>query len=915
MNYTRTQYSFASGEMTPDLFGRADLEKHPTSVAVAQNFLLKVQGGMYSRPGMKFLALRKQQNATVAFAKFVFSPTDACVVEFGVGYIRFLTANGYVQKNGAPYEILSPFTAADFKYISYDQSGDVIYLAIKGKHPKTLTRYAATDWRLEDYEPENGPFDTDNGDRAALTQVGTSWLLTQLTGYQFTNDDVGSNFKLEKEFDAQSFSFTQSNATTAQTLLSKVFLCCGTWQLDTTGTWTGTLKVQYSEDGITWRDYRSYSATNTANINTSGEITGAIRYLRIDATTWSSGTVYIQFRINSFTYNLYGKVVSINNAREAYVTLSNIGSIAAAQIAGAVSYTAYTMPTMTSNTTPEGEAFFVYPGYTGKVLCEDGSESTIYQNAYKAFNGDISNGADVPVYVFKQGPRLGYKFNTHKHLTGLTVSVAAPEEALVMTAWAYSESSGWREAGKANFPGGQASTQTVSFGSVICDAVAVDFRAPDAEQQVEANRLVTVLSVEPVSISTVSYPANIAGKFYAPSWGNRQGWPNAVGFFQGRLGWYKGYKAELSKIDDFTNFEVSLKVQDNDAIQSILKASGMCDIRYALSVRRLILLTDGGEYINTSDVMTPASSGIIQQSNYGTEYVRPLVIGSRVLFVQLMGGRLLDLQYDYASDNWQADDLCALAPHLFAGKKIIQLDYQTTPQGIVWVLLDDGSVLTLSYSRQHEVLAWTRQQTAGQVEALCVLPGENENEVFFAVNRSGVRTVEILASQETPAARADSVCVDSAVVKNFSTAQTVITGLDHLNGRIVSILADGNMQDTRTVENGQITLQKPAKKVIVGLPLEYNLTTLPLVIPTQNGDFTGRLKPEACVITLSHSAGGNAGQLDQLQDPLAYGNDTDLYSGTVRVNLSGISEETPQLVLSGDDPLPFNVVKITTIYR
>jgi len=902
--------------MTPDLFGRADLEKHPTSVAVAQNFLLKVQGGLYSRPGMKFLSLRKQQNKTVAFAKFIFSPTDCCVVEFGDGYIRFLTSAGYVQKNNAPYEILSPFTPADFKYISYDQSGDIIYLAIRGKHPKTLTRYGTTDWRLEDYEPENGPFDTDNGDLAALTQVGSAWLLTQLTGYQFTNQDVGSKFKLEKEFDAQSFSFTQSNSTTAAELLTKVFLCCGTWQLDTTGTWTGTLKVQYSEDGTTWRDYRSYSATNTANVNSSGEISGRIRYLRIDATTWTSGTVYIQFRVNSFTYNLYGQVLSVNNAREAYVTLSNIDSIAASQIAGTVSYTSYTMPTMTSNTAPEGEAFYVQPGYTGKVTQEDGTtESTVYSNAYKAFNGSTSVNADVPVYVFKQGPKLGYKFNSHKNLSGISVSVAAPEEDLVMTAWVFSETSGWREAGTTNIAGGSAATKTVSFGAVICDAIAVDFRAPDSASQEIGYRSVEVISIDPVSITSVSYSASIAAKFYAPSWGPRQGWPNAVGFFQGRLGWYKGYKAELSKIDDFNNFEVSLKVQDDDAIQSIVKASGMCDIRYALSVRRLILLTDGGEYINTSDVITPSSSGIIQQSNYGTEYVRPLVIGSRVLFVQLMGGRLLDLQYDYASDNWQADDLCALAPHLFAGKKIVQLDYQTSPQGIVWVLLNDGTVLTLSYSRQHEVLAWTRQQTDGAVEALCVLPGENENEVFFAVNRGGVRTVEILASQLPNTVRKDAVCVDSAVVQTSTTAQTTVSGLTHLNGKTVNILADGNVCAQQTVSNGQITLDTAAKKVIVGLPVEYNLTTLPLVIPTQAGDFTGRLKPETCIITLTNSAAGTAGQLGQQADPLIYGADDALFTGTVRVNLSAVSEETPQLVLSGTEPLPFNVTKITTVYR
>lgn len=915
--------------MTPDLYGRADLEKHPTSVAVAQNFLLHVQGGLFSRPGLKLVAVRKNQQARVALARFVFSPTDKCVVEFGPGYIRFLTKQGYVTKGGVIYEIPSPYTEEDFTYLNYDQSGDVLYLACKGQRPKTLTRYADTDWRLEDYQNQHGPFDTDKGDRAALaSRADGSWLLTQLTGYQFAPEDVGSYFKLEREFDAQSFSFTQSNSTTAAALLEKVFLCCSTWRLDTTGTWTGTIKVQYSEDGLTWRDYRSYSATNTANINTSGEVSGTIRYLRIDTRSWTSGTAYIQFRVDAFTYNLFGRVETVNSENEAVVSLDNLTQAAQNQVAGEnaqVVYTDYALPVLSSNTEPEGEAFYQAPGYRGAVLAEDGTPVAQHTQAYLALDGQTNTAATVPAYVFSAAPKLGYKFESKKRVTGVSVRVAAPETDLIMTAWVYSATAGWREAGSTELAAGTEATATLAFGQVICDAVAVDFRAvpPAAEEEEETEEsqeqlpsaTVQVQAMSFAQLASVSYNISLEAKFYAPSWGKRQGWPQAVGFYQGRLGWYKGYRAELSKTDDFDNFEVSLKVQDDDAVQTLAKASGMCDIRYALAVRRLILLTDGGEYVNTADVITPASSGIIQQSNYGTEYVRPLVIGSRVLFVQLMGGRLLDLQYDYASDNWQADDLCALAPHLFFGRTIVQMEYQTSPQGIVWVLLDDGTVLSLSYSRQHEVLAWTRQQTDGTVEALCVLPGDGENEVFMAVNRGGVRTVEVMASQRPVQDRAQAVCVDSAVVRSWDTPGTEVDGLEHLEGRTVKILADGNVRPDAVVSGGKITLDAPASRVVVGLPLRYQLTTLPLVIPTQEGDYTGRLKPESCLVGVTDSAGGYAGQSGQKLDPMLYGEDGKLFTGTVRVNLSAVSQEDPQLVLSGEDPLPLNVTKITTVFK
>ena len=922
--FTKTQNSFAGGEMAPELFGRSDLEKHDTSVAVAQNFLIKEQGGAFSRPGMRLVCVRKYGDKRVALAKFVFSPTEKYCIEFGVGYIRFVTNAGYIQKNGQIYELPSSFTQEDLPFISYDQSGDVMFLAVQGKMPKTLTRYAEDDWRFESYQNEHGPFEIYDGDYAALSvEEDGRLLLTQLTGWQFSEKDEDGYFKLEKEFEAQSISFTQSGADTAEELKKRVFLCCGSWQLDTTGSWTGTIKLEQSEDGITWKSYRSYSSTmyeiggsqTGQNFNSNGEISDNIRFLRINAENWSKGTAYIQFRINSFTYNLYGRIETVKSATQAYVRLDNLAEGGYEAVSGKVEYQNYTIPEMTSNTSPEGRAFYKEPGYTGSVLNEDGTQATTYDTAFKALDGTEETAAITPVYNFEHGPRIGYEFSSHKLISQINVKLNIPAEGrFIMTGWVYSKTAGWIEAGQVEFSAADPSEQFIAFNPVILDGFAVSFRAAELSGDV----LPSTVAVEIKSLSANSQSVTVSSdemKFFAPMWGKRQGWPNAVRFFQGRLGWFSGYHVELTKIDDYYSFETSLDIKDDDAVSANIKSSGMCTIRHAIGAGKLVVLTDGGEFVNSSEVVTPAASGFVQQSNFGSSFVRPILVGPRVLFVKLMGGRLYDFQYDYASDNFQAEDLCALAPHLFEGRQIVQIDYQSDPQGIVWVVLDNGALLSLSYARQHGLLAWTHHQTDGEVQGVCVLPGEKECEVFFAIKRGDIATIEVLGSQLPLEGRKNALCVDCAICREYGQEQNTVDGLEHLEGKAVNVLADGNAYENMLVQNGHITLPHPARTVTVGLPVSYKLTLLPLMATGNGGDYTGKLRPCKIHLYLKDSAGGKAGMEGLGSDCLIYGKDGELFTGEIEAPLASSHREHPQVVLEGKTPLPFNVTKITVEYN
>ena len=68
-------------------------------------------------------------------------------------------------------------------------------------------------------------------------------------------------------------------------------------------------------------------------------------------------------------------------------------------------------------------------------------------------------------------------------------------------------------------------------------------------------------------------------------------------------------------------------------------------------------------------------------------------------------------------------------------------------------------------------------------------------------------------------------CVDCGAQYN-GVSTTSITGLQHLEGATVAVLADGGVQASKVVTNGSITLDNAASIVTVGLPYVCQLQTL-----------------------------------------------------------------------------------------
>lgn len=92
MPTTRTfNRSFAGGELSPEMFGRIDDQKFQTGAAKMRNFIALPQGPAVNRPGTKFVRAVKDSTKKTRLIPFTYSTTQTMVLEFGEGYIRFHT--------------------------------------------------------------------------------------------------------------------------------------------------------------------------------------------------------------------------------------------------------------------------------------------------------------------------------------------------------------------------------------------------------------------------------------------------------------------------------------------------------------------------------------------------------------------------------------------------------------------------------------------------------------------------------------------------------------------------------------------------------------------------------------------------------------------------------------------------------
>tara|TARA_Y100000310_G_scaffold321795_2_gene379944 strand:- start:2553 stop:5069 length:2517 start_codon:yes stop_codon:yes gene_type:complete len=147
---------------------------------------------------------------------------------------------------------------------------------------------------------------------------------------------------------------------------------------------------------------------------------------------------------------------------------------------------------------------------------------------------------------------------------------------------------------------------------------------------------------------------------------------------------------------------------------------------------------------------------------------------------------------------------------------------------------------------------------------------------------------------------------------------TVITGLSHLEGETVSILADGAVRPSLTVSSGSVTLASKASVVQVGLAYTCNALTLRVDSGALDGTAQGKTKRIHRVIWRFHQTlGGSVGQDANNLDPLIFREGGDpmdtavpLFTGDVEIEWDGEYGKDAQIYYRNTQPLPVTIEAI-----
>jgi len=406
-------------------------------------------------------------------------------------------------------------------------------------------------------------------------------------------------------------------------------------------------------------------------------------------------------------------------------------------------------------------------------------------------------------------------------------------------------------------------------GSVTITASSNTFVSTDVGRQVRIgsghSKITNFSSATSVTVTTTTnFPnTNASTDWSLGAFSETTGHPSCVSFFEQRLVFAATLNnpqtVYFSKSGDYENMDANIggTVADDDAIIYTIASNQVNAIRFMAASRTLIIGTAGGEFTvsggGDNDAVTPTNVLIKKQSNHGAANTDAIAVGNATLFLQRAKRKIRELAYNFDVDGYTAPDLTILAEHVTEGN-IVEMAYQEEPLAIVWCVRGDGELVALTYQREQEVVAWHRHVFGGVFgsgkavcESVAVIPKEDsEYELYMIIKRTingaTKRYVEFLNTFDFDQTDNTSFNFLDSQLSYSGSSATTISGLSHLEGQTVSILANGATHPDKVVSSGQITLDRAVTKAKIGLSYTSILKTMRIDAGSQNGSAQGKTK-------------------------------------------------------------------------
>jgi len=445
-----------------------------------------------------------------------------------------------------------------------------------------------------------------------------------------------------------------------------------------------------------------------------------------------------------------------------------------------------------------------------------------------------------------------------------------------------------------------------------------------------------VSSTQVVATVTRRFPNALLDDFRAsPLW--RMGafrtgtFPNAVSFFRERLVFGMGRTLHMSwagQPDEFSPDDAG-DINPECAVSIVLRSGRADDITCLADGDTLFAATEGGEFVvgpqTDSEPFGPNNVRQTPVGSYGAAPIRTPRVGGSLLSVQVAGKKLRAVSYDVSENSQIMRNAMVRAEHLVDTTRIVAVARQDEPYPVTWVRTAAGDLYSFTFDPLQNANGWARQVLGGggKVLSMAVIPATDggEEELWLVVNRAGTVSIErlvpgIRGGQGT----ADARYFDASLSRLFGSPVTQLSGLAHLAGQQVGVLADGQtVLGAEVAPDGTLNLPFPARNVTVGYvaPAIYvgPLKALPGMSQSGNVAASKPGRDTRISLKLHRSLGGKAGpSLDKLDEipglnwrAPATSMDTaaPLFSGLVQMPWPGDYETEGRNCIVADGGYPF----------
>lgn len=884
-NVRNLQRSFAGGEMSPEMYGRIDDQKFQTGAARLRNFVSRPQGPAENRAGFAYVRAVKDSTKKTRLLPFTYSTTQTMVIELGDQYMRFHTMGAtllqgspaaYKASAAATISIASPavVTLAGHGYAN----GDTIVFTTTGALPTGLTAgaiYYVVSSATNTFQVAatyGGTAINTSGTQSGTHTVNRYYDVASLVSYS------GLNYYCK----AASYGNLPTNTTywyaepaTGEYEIPTPFATADLFDLHHVQS-ADVLTICHP--GYAPRELRRYGSTQWALVPI---VFGASVSAPSGVTATTAGGTAVKYTYKYVVTALASDLVSESAASAVASIGSNLyetgctNTISWNAVTGAVRYNVYkyqggiygyigqtdTLSLVDDDITPDAGA--TPPSYE-TVFNSTGNYPTAvsYFEQRRAFAGTINEPQKI--WMTKSGTESNMSYSLPiKDDDRIAFRVAAREANTIRHIVPLTQlilltsSAEWR------------------VTSVNSDAITPTTISVRPQSYIGAS------NVQPSIINnTLVYCAARGGHVRELGYN----W-QANGFITGDLSVRAAHLFDGHTIADQTYLKAP-----NPLIYFVNNDGLLLGLTYIPEQ------SVGAWHWHDTDGLFEACTSVAEgDEDFLYVVVKRTIGGVTKRYVERQQSRsFTSLEHAFFVDSG--------------------LKYDGTNTGSTTVTITGGTTWTSA-----EVLTVTSSTP------IFSYPGTTDvKDAIIATDSSGNKyrlTIQATSSTTVATVRTDNTIpasLRSTPTTLWAFARDSVGGLSHLEGKTVSILADGAVQPKKVVTGGAVTLPRAASVIIVGLPYQSDLKTLPLALGVDAGFGQGRFKNvnKAWLRVYKSSGifvGPDADNLTEAKQRTTepYGSPPELKSQEILVVLTPTWADSGEIFVRQNDPLPLTIVGMT----